>query len=261
MALNGCYNCLKYLVIVFNLLFWLAGIGVLVVAVWLYLGSHEYLTNNESTYIYFTAIYILMAAGSLMSLVGFLGCCGALRESPCMLGTFFVFLLVIFLAELTGGIWGWLHRDKINKMIDTSITRMIKEEYPDVNLSLKSVDALQHDLHCCGAKGPDDWAESGYNKKKSEKSSILSFISPDSPMYKVPSSCCSNIESENCGELQAVIGLSSANPKIHQKGCVQALQKQLEEHLTIIIGVGIGLGIIQLLGLVFSMALCCAIRN
>lgn len=31
-------------------------------------------------------VYILIAAGALIMVVGFLGCCGAIRESPCMLG-------------------------------------------------------------------------------------------------------------------------------------------------------------------------------
>lgn len=31
-------------------------------------------------------VYILIAAGALMMVVGFLGCCGAIQESPCMLG-------------------------------------------------------------------------------------------------------------------------------------------------------------------------------
>ena len=31
-------------------------------------------------------VYILIGAGALMMLVGFLGCCGAVQESQCMLG-------------------------------------------------------------------------------------------------------------------------------------------------------------------------------
>lgn len=34
----------------------------------------------------FVGVYILIAAGALMMVVGFLGCCGAIQESPCMLG-------------------------------------------------------------------------------------------------------------------------------------------------------------------------------
>jgi CD81 antigen len=38
---------------------------------------------DESSY--YTGIYIFLVAGILMFIVGFLGCCGAYRESPCML--------------------------------------------------------------------------------------------------------------------------------------------------------------------------------
>lgn len=39
----------------------------------------------EPIYMYL-GVYILIAAGALMMVVGFLGCCGAIQESPCMLG-------------------------------------------------------------------------------------------------------------------------------------------------------------------------------
>lgn len=63
----------------------LAGLGVLAVSVWLYLDSSAYLGDGGGSYL--VAIFVLMAAGALMVLVGMLGCCGALQESPCLLGT------------------------------------------------------------------------------------------------------------------------------------------------------------------------------
>jgi hypothetical protein len=41
------------------------------------------MAQDESSY--HTGIYIFLAVGVLMFVVGFLGCCGAYRESPCML--------------------------------------------------------------------------------------------------------------------------------------------------------------------------------
>jgi hypothetical protein len=41
------------------------------------------MAQDESSY--HTGIYIFLAVGALMFIVGFLGCCGAYRESPCML--------------------------------------------------------------------------------------------------------------------------------------------------------------------------------
>ena len=34
-----------------------------------------------------TSVYLLVAAGVIVALLGFLGCTGALRESPCLLTT------------------------------------------------------------------------------------------------------------------------------------------------------------------------------
>ena len=34
-----------------------------------------------------SGVYILIGAGSLVMLVGFFGCCGAVRESQCLLGS------------------------------------------------------------------------------------------------------------------------------------------------------------------------------
>ena len=35
----------------------------------------------------FNAVYVIIAAGALLVVVGFFGCCGAIKENRCMLGT------------------------------------------------------------------------------------------------------------------------------------------------------------------------------
>ena len=41
--------------------------------------------------------------------MGFLGCCGAWKQSAWMLGTFFAFLFIIFLVEIGVGIMVYFH--------------------------------------------------------------------------------------------------------------------------------------------------------
>jgi len=53
---------------------------------------------------YYLGTYIILAIGSLVTIMGFLGCCGAWKESPWMLGAFFAFLLLIFFGEIAVGI-------------------------------------------------------------------------------------------------------------------------------------------------------------
>uniref|UniRef100_A0A8D8NCT0 CD9 antigen n=2 Tax=Culex pipiens TaxID=7175 RepID=A0A8D8NCT0_CULPI len=85
MALHGCCGVIKYLVVLVNLLFWFVGFSIVLLAIWM-LTDPSFLismTQNESNY--FIGLYILLVVGGLMLTVAFLGCCGAFKESRCML--------------------------------------------------------------------------------------------------------------------------------------------------------------------------------
>jgi CD81 antigen len=45
------------------------------------------------------------------------------------------------------------------------------------------------------------------------------------------------------------------------QGCVTKLLDALKSHMNIVVGVGIAIGVIECLGLIFSLVLCCGIRN
>ncbi|CAB4067081.1 CD9 [Lepeophtheirus salmonis] len=97
MTLRGCFGCLKFLVFVANFLFWCLGLGVMAVSLWLLFDAKLYLQSLGSHRVdYFIGTYIILGVGAVITLVGFLGCCGAWKESPWMLGTFFVFLVFYF---------------------------------------------------------------------------------------------------------------------------------------------------------------------
>lgn len=53
MALKGCYVCLKYLMVVFNLLYWLLGICVIAVAIICFMHGDKYLINQGKQQISF----------------------------------------------------------------------------------------------------------------------------------------------------------------------------------------------------------------
>uniref|UniRef100_A0A3Q0RZP0 Tetraspanin n=1 Tax=Amphilophus citrinellus TaxID=61819 RepID=A0A3Q0RZP0_AMPCI len=144
-------RCVKYI-----FLLQLAGTAVLAVGLWLRFDSRTagLFEGEESPSVFFTGVYILIAAGALMMVVGFLGCCGAIKESPCMLGLFFLFLLLIFAAEVAAGIWGLSNSDRVVEDI-TEFYKQTYANYKDTKQpALKETLRLIHfGLDCCGPTG------------------------------------------------------------------------------------------------------------
>ncbi|XP_059832345.1 uncharacterized protein LOC132397532 [Hypanus sabinus] len=81
---QNCLQCLKYLMFVFNLLFWLAGCGILGVGIWLAVTQGNFATLS-ATFPFLSAANVLMGMGTVAMVVGFLGCVGAIKENKCLL--------------------------------------------------------------------------------------------------------------------------------------------------------------------------------
>ncbi|KAL4625011.1 CD9 antigen isoform X1 [Arapaima gigas] len=221
-ALTGGDKCIKYLLFTFNFIFWLAGTAVLAIGLWLRFDSRTkgLFEGNDSPSVFFTGVYILIAAGALMMVVGFLGCCGAIQESTCMLGLFFFFLLLIFAVEVAAGIWGFSNQDKVvNEIIE--FYKQTFQNYKDTKQEAlkETLRIIQFGLNCCGPTGT---AFDGAKDTCPKKEGLDQFITTS---------------------------------------CPSAIEELFSSKLHIIGGVGIGIGIIMIFGMIFSMMLCCAIRR
>ncbi|KAF5892467.1 CD9 antigen-like, partial [Clarias magur] len=151
---EGAMKCVKYLLFIFNFIFWLMGSLVLAVGLWLRLENNtvDLLGSDAAPGTFFLGVYILIAAGGFVMLVGFFGCCGAVRESQCLLGSFFACLLIIFAAEVAAGVFGFLNKETIIK----DIQMFYKESAKDNSTIVRST--YHRVLNCCGteeARCPD----------------------------------------------------------------------------------------------------------
>uniref|UniRef100_A0A8C2ZJQ6 Tetraspanin 2b n=1 Tax=Cyclopterus lumpus TaxID=8103 RepID=A0A8C2ZJQ6_CYCLU len=198
---EGGMKCVKYLLFVFNFIFWLMGSFVLAVGLWLRFDPEtvSLLNGDKAPDTFFIGVYILISAGSMVMLVGFFGCCGAVRESQCLLGSFFACLLIIFGAEVAAGVFGFLNKDKVR----LTFGRLSSE------LSLMNPNGTtSFTLNCCGT---------------------TERPCPD--------------------------------PPTDAKDCKTSIKEFFNSKLYIIGYVGIGIAGVMIIGMIFSMVLCCAIRN
>ncbi|KFU95133.1 CD9 antigen, partial [Chaetura pelagica] len=196
----------------------LAGTAVLAIGLWLRFDSQTKsifeLESNNTTF--YTGVYILIGAGALMMLVGFLGCCGALQESQCMLGMFFLFLFVIFALEIAAAIWGFANKEKvIDELQEFYRETYEKRSQPAARETLKAFHAA---LDCCGMTGVFD--------------QLLTDICP-----------------------------KKATDSLSVVSCPTAINDVFKSKLNAIGAVGLGIAVIMIFGMIFSMVLCCAIRR
>ncbi|CAK6439156.1 unnamed protein product [Pipistrellus nathusii] len=213
--LRGGLRCVKYLLLGFNLLFWLAGSAVIAFGLWFRFGGSmkDLPSGDKSPEHFYVGLYVLVGAGALMMAVGFCGCCGALRESQCVLGSFFTCLLVIFAAEVTTGVFAFIGKDVAIRHVQTMYEEAYHDYLKDRGRGNGTLITFHSAFQCCG-------------KESSEP------VQPTCPR----------------------------EPAGH-KNCIDEIESIISVKLQLIGIVGIGIAGLTIFGMIFSMVLCCAIRN
>jgi len=244
MGLSCGTKCVQYLFFAFNFIFFVLGIAVLGVGIYSRVENDSWKDLiNASTLM--QAANLLIAAGTIVAILGFLGCCGACKRWNWMLIGYAIFVILIFILEIAGGIYAYTKRDSLQKELEANLKQGVNVNYKQSGTAAegmtKAIDYFQQKVQCCGIVGPSDWGKSKWNEGKSNTD--------------VPDSCCKT-KSEGCGKVSAY-----NNSNIYQKGCVEQGKQYVKDNLWLIGGVGVGIAVVELLGIVFSLCLCKAYKE
>lgn len=117
----GCVKVTKYFLFLFNLLFFILGAVILGFGVWILADKSSFIsvlqTSSSSLQV---GAYVFIGVGAITMLMGFLGCIGAVNEVRCLLGLYFVFLLLILIAQVTVGVLFYFNADKVSTLLPAS---------------------------------------------------------------------------------------------------------------------------------------------
>jgi len=218
----GCgMSLIKYILFVFNLICALCGIALVSVGLAFLLKYDEIIRSFDEINVN-VAPYGFIVLGSLVFIIAFFGCCGAIRESHCMVSTYASFLFFILVIQVIIGVLVFVNVSDIQRVTDRILKRLWKDRF-DHRVFW---DTLQTSLHCCGLNASVDWVPS------------------------TPNSCCE----PNVIECVALVNA-------YQTGCGTALDQFVRTYGNIFGSVALGVAGVQFLGFIFACCLANNIRN
>ncbi|KTG38312.1 hypothetical protein cypCar_00024674, partial [Cyprinus carpio] len=166
--------------------------------------------------------YLLIGVGSFSMLLGFLGCLGAIYEIRCLLG---------------------LLRKEANEIVS-----QVMVNYPGQNKTTEQAwDYLQKTMQCCGWNGHEDWEANHMIKNNSLELYPCSCHNASLPPHNVADS----------GFCQA----ASNDWPVYNTGCLGNVESWFFTNYGIILGICLGVAVIELLGMILSMGLCKSVHQ
>ncbi|CAG9760585.1 unnamed protein product [Ceutorhynchus assimilis] len=237
---------IKYLLFVFNLIFAISGLGIII--------AGGLVLSDVSDFTHFTTSdllgppIVLIVAGSIVFIIAFLGCFGAIRESYKMLLTFAGLMVVIFILELAVGIAAAVYKGDFEGGLKKTL-RASMSNYTENNVEQVAWDKLQKKFKCCGIDKPTDWSL------------------PSSAPW--PKSCCYELSADDQSRKpenetpkeDSYCQTQSYGAYVYSTGCFQKVKDKIEINAKVLIGVGIGIAFIQVVGIFLACWLAYTIRQ
>jgi len=255
LKMQGCVsNTLKYLLFAFNFLVFLTGCVTLGFSIYALIdgktvshlveeGASE-MGESISVDIYKTSAIVLVSASSIVILISFLGCCGALKENRFLLFCYFVTLLILFMAVTIGAtIAAFQSVDVIKEPLLKSMDDYDPNSQIAEKLDItRAWDDVQREFSCCGVNNFTDWV------------TVNGTIFPLESQELVPASCCNNINNiTDCRK-----NPSAKNYTDLMNGCFTVFKDSLEDSkstIGIVTGTIISVMFVTLI-LLFGFGLC-----
>ncbi|CAH2067081.1 unnamed protein product, partial [Iphiclides podalirius] len=218
--------CLKTFLFVFNVVFWLTGLLVLVAGLWAEFDLYKYMELSPE--FSGTAPLVMIGIASLIVLISSIAFSCIIKGQPVLLFIYGGFLACIFMMDVGVAASVACYRDTFAKGLHDGLTQTINSYDPHK----ANFDFAQSTLHCCGVSNYTDWIRS-------------------SPLKVIPMSCC--VDPTHC--------ITANYSDVYQKGCYDVIVEYLEANMDILIGIAVGTGVLPLIGSILSCLLASYIKK
>jgi hypothetical protein len=191
--------------------------------------------------------YGLVAIGAVSLIAGFAGCCGAVKESQCLLGTYLFILSIVLAGEIAVAAVAYFKTGEFEKLFKTALTDSIPVGGFNTASGSKRAGTMmiiQSKLQCCGLiHGCADWSGGATE------------------------GCgCAVPKGNNCTDVPVTSNgqtctAESGVTAIYTTDCYTAAVNYVLNNKMIIGAFVIAVVAVEVLGICFASILCCNIRK
>jgi len=189
--------------------------------------------------------------------------------------TYAILLIIIMIIQIALGIYIGVYKDDAQKLVTTEMQawardygfrpallspdgKLIPQAYAATDNDSKRLaatngwNAMQVYLQCCGATG------------------YLDFQASSSPYWGAsggvpPVFCCKMSNPLELKLLDTSCYHNGRNPPLASTnmnlGCIQKVEGYVTDNAPAVIGVAVGIGLVELIGIIFAFCLCCAVGD
>ncbi|XP_075392968.1 leukocyte antigen CD37 [Tenrec ecaudatus] len=265
-AQSSCLSLTKYFLFVFNLFFFFLGSLIFCFGIWILVDKTSFVSFVGLSFISLQVWSKALAISGILTMgLALLGCVGALKELRCLLGLYFGMLLLLFAVQIILGILISTQRRLLERKVEEMVLETIQNygANPEETTAEESWDYVQFQLRCCGWNYPQDWLQ------------VPSLKGNESTGSRVPCSCYNASSTNNSAIADRVsvpqlsrqgpltrpkritdLCLIPADRHIYPEGCKQNLKKWLHNNLISIVGICLGVGLLELAFMTLSIFLC-----
>ncbi|NXN85148.1 TSN1 protein, partial [Bombycilla garrulus] len=238
-AKMGCFTFIKVMMILFNLAIFLGGGALLGVGIWVKVDGDSFVDIfgplSSSILQVVNVAYLLIVLGAILLVIGFLGCCGAQKESKCLLMMFFSLVLIIFIAEVAAAVVALVFTGLAETLLTSLVTPLLKEKYGENSTFTEIWNVTMTEVHCCGLNNYTDFNNSFYYGKYNSYPRQCCGMKPDAQ--------------EPCNSTLAT--------EMAVQGCFKQILAEIRTNAGVAGGVAAGIAALEIASMAVSMYLYC----
>ncbi|XP_045073798.1 CD9 antigen-like isoform X1 [Coregonus clupeaformis] len=159
MALDGCGQLCKCVLILFNIIFGLVGFAMLGLGLWLRFSSETrgFFNIDLNTQQFVIGVSVLIVLGAVILLVAAFGDYGVCNENRTALGVFSCLLAILAVVEIGAGVFAYRRSDEVGEQLAKFYTSVYAQYVDKRDPGLAVTLSMFHNaLHCCGLIGALD---------------------------------------------------------------------------------------------------------